>query len=60
MVDISSLSVAITATSVVVSVIFAVLQLRNMVKTRQTDFVMRLYQTFSSKEFQEAWAKTII
>ena len=55
MVDISSISVVIAATSVVIGVIFAVLELRNVVQQRQTDLIMRLYSTFGSKEFQEAY-----
>jgi len=54
MVDISTLSIVIAAASVVAGVIFAVLQLRNLVKMRKTDLVIRLYSTFGSKEFQEA------
>lgn len=57
MVDISTITVVyytLAATSVVIGVIFAVLQLRNLVKARQTDLVIRLYSTFGSKEFREA------
>jgi len=55
MVDISTLSTVIAATSVVIGVVFAVLQLRNLVKTRKTDLVMRLYSTMGSEEWQKAW-----
>jgi len=54
MVDIPSISAIIAGTSVIVGVVFAVLQLRNLVKMRQTDLVIRLYSTSTSKEFQEA------
>jgi len=54
MVDISTLSTVIAAASVVIGVILAVLELRNLVKTRQTDLVMRLYSTYGSNEFREA------
>ena len=43
----------------VVGVAFTVLELRNLVKARQTDLVIRLYSTFESKEFQEALDKVL-
>ncbi len=54
MVDVSTLSIVIAAASVVVGVILAVLQIRDLVKTRQTDLVMRLYSTFGTEELQKA------
>ena len=54
MVDITSISVVIAATSVVAGVIFAVLQLRNLVKTRQTDMLIRLYSTWGGEDLQKA------
>jgi len=59
MVDISTLSIMIASISVVLGVIFAVLQLRDLVKTRQTDLIMRLYSAYGSREFQEAWVETL-
>lgn len=35
------------------------MQLRDFVRTRQTDLVMRLYSSYGSKEFQEAWVETL-
>lgn len=60
MIDLSSINAVsgiLAAIGVLVGVIFAVLELRNLVKTRQTDLVVRLYSTFGSKELQEAWEK---
>jgi len=57
MVDISSVSVVVAAASVVAGVIYYSFQLRNQTKIRQTDLVMRLYSTYSSKEFYEAMTK---
>ena len=57
MVDISTLSVVVAASSVVVGVALTVLELRNLVKTRQTDLVIRLYSTFGTEGFQEAYEK---
>jgi len=55
MLDIPSISAVVAAIGVLVGVVFAILQLRDLVKTRQTDLVMRLYSTFGSRDFQEAW-----
>ena len=57
MIDISSVSVVVAAASVVAGVIYYSFQLRNQTKMRQTDLVMRLYSTYSSKEFWEAYTK---
>lgn len=60
MLDISSINAIsgiLAAIGVIVGVIFTVLQLRDLVKTRQTDLVIRLYSTFGSKNFQEDWQK---
>jgi hypothetical protein len=59
MLDIPSASAIVAAVGVIVGVVFAVFQLRDFVKTRQTDLVMRLYSTFGSREFQEAWVETM-
>ena len=52
--DIASISAIVAAGGVIVGIVFAVLQIRTLVKTRQTDLLMRLYSTFGSKEFLEA------
>ena len=57
MIDIPSISALVAAVGVIVGVVFAVLQLRNLVRTRQTDLVMRVYSTFGSKEFQREWTR---
>ena len=57
MVDIQTISIGVASASVVAGVIYYVFQLRHQNKTRQTDLVMRLYATFSSNDFQDAWAK---
>ena len=59
MVDLTSISAILAAIGVFVGVIFAVLQLRDLVKTRQTDLIMRLYSAFVSKEIQEADLKVM-
>jgi hypothetical protein len=57
MVDIQTVSVAIASTSVVIVAIYYVFQIRHQTRLRQTDLVMRLYSTFGSKEFQDAWTR---
>ena len=57
MLDIPSISAIVAAVGVIVGVVLTILQLRDLVKTRQTDLVMRLYSTFGSKEFNEARRK---
>ena len=57
MVDIETISIMLASASVVAGAIYYSFQIRNEAKTRQTDLVMRLYATFSTKEFQDAWTK---
>jgi len=52
--DIVSISAVVAAGGVIVGVAFAILELRNLVQTRQTDLALRLYSHFGSKEFLEA------
>ena len=57
MVDIQTISVAVASASVVAGVVYYAVQIRHQTRIRQTDLIMRLYSTLSSKEFQEAWYK---
>jgi len=57
MVDIPSISAIVAAAGVLVGVVYYILEMRNQSKVRQTDLVMRLYSTFGSKEFQDAWTR---
>jgi len=59
MLDIPSVSSIVAAIGVIIGVAFATLQLRDLVKTRQTDLVMRLYSAYGGKEFQESWVETL-
>lgn len=60
MVDTSTLSVVVAAASVVFGVLFAMFQLRNLVKTRQTDLVLRLYSGYASREFKKHGLKPCV
>ncbi len=55
--DIASISAVVAAIGVIVGVVLTILELRNLVKQRQTDLVMRLYSTFVTEGFQEAYEK---
>jgi len=59
MVDISSILAVVAAAGVIVGVVLAALELRNLVKRRKTDLMMRLYSSFTTKEFTEAFLKVI-
>jgi hypothetical protein len=52
--DVLTVSAIIAAVSVVVGVIFAVLELRHLAKNRRTDVILRIYERFASKEIVEA------
>ena len=56
-VDIQTVSIAVASASIVVAVVYYILQIRHQAMIRQTDLVMRLYDRFSSTEFQVAWHK---
>ncbi|HVP26047.1 MAG TPA: DUF4760 domain-containing protein [Candidatus Bathyarchaeia archaeon] len=57
MVDIQTVSIVVASAGVFAAAIYYILQLRHQSKIRQTDLVMRLYSTFDSMEFLEAWRK---
>ena len=54
---VTEISAILAAAGVLVGATWYILDMRNQAKTRQTDLVMRLYATFSSNEFQDAWTK---
>jgi len=57
MVDTQTVSIAIASAGILAAATYYVLQIRHQTKLRQTDLVMRLYSTFGSKEFQDAWTR---
>ena len=59
MLDIPSISAIVAAIGVLIGASLTVLQIRGLVKTRQTDLVMKLYSTFGDKQFQDAWVETL-
>ena len=60
MVDISTVSIVVASAGVFAAAIYYILQIRHQTKLRQTEMVMRLYATFGSAEFQNAYQKTML
>ena len=52
---VAGVSIVIAAASVVAASTFYAFQIRNQLRVRKTDLVMRLYATWDSLEFQEAF-----
>jgi hypothetical protein len=59
MLDIPSISAIVAVAGVLVGVALTVLELRDFVKTRRTDMLWRLLSSFNSKEYLEAYLKTV-
>jgi hypothetical protein len=57
MLDVPSISAIVAVIGVLVGVALTLLQLRDFVKTRQTDLIMRLYSRFGSEGFQKIFEK---
>jgi len=57
MVDITSISALVAAVGVIVGVVLAILELRNITKTRQMELIMSIYSLFGTREFIDAWEK---
>ncbi len=57
MIDIPSISAIIAAIGVIVGVVLAILELRNIAKTRQMELIMSIYSLFSTREYIDAWEK---
>jgi len=59
MVDATEISAMVAAAGVLVGVLYYILDMRNQSKLRQTDFGMRLYTSWVSKEMTEPWLKVM-
>lgn len=53
MVDITEISAIVTAAGVLVGVVYYILEMRHQTRMRETEFIVRLYSTYGSKEFHE-------
>jgi hypothetical protein len=54
MVDVSTVSTIVATVSVVVGVVFTLLEVRHLARTRRTDVIMKIYESFRSREIVEA------
>jgi hypothetical protein len=52
-----TVSIAIASTGILLAAIYYILQIRHQNRMRQTELVMKLYSTFDTLEFLEAWHK---
>ncbi len=57
MLDIPSISAIIAAIGVIVGVVLAILELRNIARTRQMQLVMNIYSLFTRREYIDAMEK---
>ena len=57
MLDMPSISGILAAIGVLVGVALAVLELRNITKTRQMELIMSIYSLFGTREYMDAWEK---
>jgi len=62
MLDVQTLqtaSIVIASAGVFIAAVYYILQLRHQARMRQTDMFWRVYSSFNSKEFVEAWMRII-
>jgi hypothetical protein len=52
--DISTIATIVTTVSIVIGVVFALLELRHLTDTRKTEIIMKIYDRFGTKEMVEA------
>jgi hypothetical protein len=52
--DIASISAVVAATGVLIGVVLTILELRNLVKTRQMDLLMDLYLSWDTEDMKKA------
>jgi len=55
--DVQAVSTIVAVLSVLVGVVFAVLELRHLARTRRTDVILRIYDRFGSREIVDAIMK---
>jgi hypothetical protein len=60
MVDITEISAVVAAAGVLVGVVLAVLELRNLVKQRQAEVLLQLHSTWGSKEYRDSMAEVTL
>ena len=55
--DVQTVTVVMAGISVIIGVVFALLELRNITRTRQMELIMNIYSRFSTREYVDAWEK---
>ena len=60
MIDIQTVSAIAAAMSVAISAVIGVIQFRNLVKTRQAQFFMELYNRFSEKDILTMYVEIVM
>lgn len=59
MADVSVFSIVVAASSVTVAALFAIFQLRNLVKARKMDLIMRLYLNWGEIEMKKSYSRLL-
>jgi hypothetical protein len=59
MLDIPSISAIVAAIGVIIGVVFTVLELRNLVQSRQTDLILRLQTAWRSRALRESYVRVM-
>jgi hypothetical protein len=54
MIDVPTITSIVTTVSIIVGVIFTILEIRHLARVRRTDVIMKIYDKFGSKEMVEA------
>jgi hypothetical protein len=55
--DVSTIATIVTTVSIIIGVIFALMELRHLTQTRKTEIIMKIYDGFGSREIVEAMSK---
>ena len=54
MIDIPTVASIVTTVSIVVGVVFTILEIRHLARTRKTEVIMKIYDRFGTREIVEA------
>ncbi len=54
MIDIPTIASIVTTISIVIGVVFTILEIRHLTKTRKTEVIMRIYDRFGTRDVVEA------
>jgi hypothetical protein len=54
MIDVSTVASIVTTASIVVGIVFTILEIRHLAQTRKTEVIMKIYDRFGTREVVEA------